>query len=638
MFGNIICNLLFMISFILALSTGFYIVGKFFTKLLRLPNINSASFTISVGISSLTFFSYYINKFNLSLIYFWIFLFSIAIAFLTINFKTFNLNIPSSQTNKNLLKLVFIISIYALLFSIQSMTSFRTSQIPVGTIMNFDIFYWSLLAEHIFVKTNFTNIIPGGDNILNYLYIDGWGSSLLLAFFSKILKISAIEAASYYSIFFLTLISLAIFELIQKIFHFKNSIAFILAFLTTGNTFLFFIAYNQFNSEIAATFYYLVGLFIIIYLINNTKKFLQSVLTLTFPLIGILLIYQSGFLVFSSFLILFYFISLMINQSLNQKTLSKMSYFLSIFFLAILLTMLLLPEFSLYTLRRTFVVVNVVLDGWEMPLLSPFILFSIPELGILPDTLNSQLMKYIGTISILLLLLILACKMTYRLNKTIYNESIGIVLFFGFSLSAYFVLYCIKGDAYQVWKFAGFTILPISFVFISAVISPFYYSKSNHGLHKNILFIFLTIICFFMLKYPFKNKEIYLYNDKIQQLNQIRETLHKNLTWQNIVIATENDTQMLAINLFSNKYKLYPLIKAHRFAGIPTSELIRSLDSQQSVAIVQSQCYPDIPNHFATKQFKVISLNQLYFITPTKSECIHFNNLKPLDYISSEWV
>jgi hypothetical protein len=521
------------------------------------------------------------------------------------------------------------------------MISFRTVEIPVGTIMNFDIFYWSLLAEHVFVKTNFMHIMPGGENILKYLYIDGWGSSFLLAFMSKLIHKTSIETTTYYTIFFLTLINLTIFELIQKIFHFRNKIAFTLTFLTAGNTFLFFIAYNQFNSEIAATFYYLVSIFVLIHLSTQRQleNNLKNILMMLFPLLGILLTYQSGFLVFSSFLIIFGLIStFFIDPPFHFKKMLMRSHLLLITIIAIFFILVLLPEFAFHTVNRTFFVLQTLVGGWQMPLLSPFILFSIPELGVLPEGLNIHLMRYAGMITFLLLLLFLACKISYRLTHDLYKNFMSLVLFFCFSLLSYFLLYSIKGDAYQVWKFAGFTVLPISFIFLSVLISPFYYSKNNSALYQNILFVIFAIICFFMIKYPFKNKEIYLYNNKVQQLKLIKEVLNKDSSVQNIVIATENDSQMLAINFLANEYKLFPLIKPHHFAELPTKQLINRLNAKNSVVIVQAQCYPNISHYFSTNQFKIITLNQFYSTVPNNPTCININYLKPLNDISSEWV
>ena len=98
--------------------------------------------------------------------------------------------------------------------------------------MNYDIFYWSLLADHLQYIQNFSHIVPGGQAVLNYFSIDAWGTSFILAFIAKCLQCTAIEAIPYFqAIFFLVLISLVIFEMIQMVFHYNKKISFFIAFL-----------------------------------------------------------------------------------------------------------------------------------------------------------------------------------------------------------------------------------------------------------------------------------------------------------------------------------------------------------------------------------------------------------------------
>lgn len=633
-----IYNAISIIVFVSVLTVAFYLCGTFFIKILRLPNLRSNSFIIATGMSCITFLSYYADKLSIPLINFIVIMLLIITVFL-LGYSIKN-NFQNKYNIRQIAISIYTLPAFALLFTLQAMIAFKTVLMPVGTIMNFDIFYWSLLAEHVFGGHNFKNIIPGGENLLNFLYIDGWGTYFLLGLMSKLLKISPIETAPYYTIYFLTLIGLAIFEIIKKIFYFRNGIAFILSFLTAGSTFLFFIAYNQFDAELAATFYYLVGIFIVIYLAKQRWRlnFKNSVLLTLLPLLGIFLVYQSGFLVFFIFLTGFCVLSIGIKSFKTQSMLSAICHSLLVFTTAIIIIMLLLPEFTLHLFNRIFFVLTIHLDGWQMPLLSPFILFSIPDLGVLPDELGLQLIKYIEVVLLLVLLLILAFSITKRLTKHLYKNFIGTILLFCSSLIVYFLLYYINGNSYQVWKFAGFTILPVSFIFLSVLISPIYYSKYNRKYSRYFLFCLLFLICIFVVKYPFKNKQLFLYTEQIAQLQIIKKELIKNKAIKNIVIATKNDAQMMVIDLFAGQFRLFPLIKVHRFTETPNYLAIRQLDQNKTVALVLSQCYPGYSEYPTINQFKIISLNKFISTTPLQSECLTLDRLNLLTGISTEWL
>ena len=209
---TVACSCMTMVVFVPVIAGMFYLYGFFFLQLLRLPNIGS-SFVIAVGMTSVIFFGWYVYKIGIPLTNYIISFFFVAVSLFGIYFRN---NLKNSlQTDcfsfVRAHRTIFALLFFALLFTLQALIAFSSTTNPIGSIGNNDIFTWSLMAEQLLGAPGLLNIFPGGSKVANAIKIDSWGTYFILAFISKFVRLSAIEATPYFTVYALTLIGLVFF-------------------------------------------------------------------------------------------------------------------------------------------------------------------------------------------------------------------------------------------------------------------------------------------------------------------------------------------------------------------------------------------------------------------------------------------
>lgn len=595
---------------IVSMITGlFYLYGLFFMKALRLPNLGSHALVTAIGVITVTYIGWYCHTLGILMTNYLLVIFGVGIILLGLYLRkmlTQRIYPIDNKYFKDFNPSFYLLPLFASLLSIQSMIAFHSVTPLVGTNGNEDIYYWSLMADKMLGNMIPSNIFPGssyeGD-------IDSWGTYFLLGTVSKWVGITTIESTPYFIVFSLSLISMSIFELIRKIFKFNTIISFLLTFLVSAGSFMFYIAYNNFYSELLATFMYLVGLWTIMQVVNKSfpLSFLKSVLLITLPLLGILLVYQSGFLVFSVFELCYLLILVFCKYSKinsRSKLFSELGYFLLIFMFALFLSFMFLPEIAFYLFKRIPLVAGSP-SGWPLPLISPLYLFSIPVPQLFPKIIGQKWDYFFAVISVVLLIY-----SYYRCTKKEDLENlpdlIGFIVFFCFSLVIYFLIYLLKGDIYQVWKFSAYVLLPIGFLFLGLVVLDFNQIFVMFRLYRFILLITLILGAGFVLIQTRKS-EILSISNEINQLKLIKKKLNEDVRIQQILLATNAGSEtVLAYNLLEDQYRVFPLAKA--YLSNNTQLLLDERESRKTGVLVKNKCYPDFSG-ISTDKYKVISVD-----------------------------
>jgi len=570
----------------------FNLFGNFFVKIARLPTFNSNSFLISVGMVGITFFGRYIDQTNISLINYLTIIFSISLVVIV---YIIILTIRSQENKSSFIFLnydFYLFPCFVLFFTLQSLIAFKTAVNPIGLIGNNDIYNWSLTADHLLGEPGYFNVIPSGKDIGKDLLINSWGTYFILAFISNLVSLTAIESTSYFTIFYQSVIALISYEIVRQLFHFNRITSFLIALLSCLGAFLFYIDYNNFYGEIIATFFYLVGILIIIKCTESVTElsFIKKVLLVSIPLIGMLLVYTNGFVLFSLFLIFWSFVLVTVNcPNSFYLRLSEIKIWVCIFGCAILMIGLLLPKLFYYTIQWSFGIANVA-AGWHLPLISPFTLVNFPGITQnFPGDLSTNLIQYIFEMSVLFLLLTFSYLNLRRKTPQYHLGIFSIMVFFCISLTVYFVGYAVKGDTYQVWKAAAFLIMPLGFVFSAMMISNIYYFTKDNWFIRQFTIALLVPFCFFSLLQPGIFPYLSL-RSEINQLKLIKKSLKNQPEIENIVLGIKSpqDT-ILAFNVLSSRnIQLFPVTATFISPADPAS--INQLDSAKTRILVYSRC------------------------------------------------
>lgn len=639
---------LFLVAIISGLAGSFYLYGHFFMKRMRLPDLGSDSYIIAVGMTVTIFLGWYVYKAGLSIDHYIAVVFSGAIVLLLFELINNRKKIRQYMQLSTLSSrpLIIVIPLFALLFAVQALIAFRSATYPIGSIGNNDIYTWSILADQLLGSAGYWHVFPDGKNVMALVEIDAWGTVFSLAEIAKLLQVLAMEAAPYFIVFCLVLIASVLFELIKRVFKFNSFVSFMIALLTSGGAFFFYIAYNYFFGELLATFFYLVVIFTLYHLIDCSQRVMitdrsllplaeelrmrvtKKALVLTVPLLGIFLVYQSGFLAFVTFSLLLCVLSVSaIHIKKPFLLIKELIHWFGLVFCACLFIACLLPELAVHTVRRTLLVASAG-AGWPLGLISPFYLFSLPCKGTFPGQLGHYLVQYGVVLFVAFSLLFLFYRLAKSQNSKRTSSQLGLILYFCFSLLIYYVLYFLKGDTYQVWKLLAYVELPISFIFLSVLIAPFYYSKTGTFFQKSLPYG-LAFMCFFVV--TMQPVKMHLSLDSLSSglthLKRAKTVLDQQVGIDQIVLATRPYGEtMTAFNLLAKDYKLYPLSTSYLAPAGP--ELIKQLDEKRTYVL---QCAPEEKGGFGNGDYTLVPLKE--FLRGSLRDHSFHNDVLTLDEV-----
>ncbi len=562
------------VLFVSALTVGFYLSGRLLLRSLGLFYTESASVVIACGVAGVVGAGWYAYRLGVP---FQLYIF--AAVFLVLSFSARDI-IVRLTCRKPLPKAFYAVLVLILAFSVQSLLCFRPMGISVGTIANSDFYHYSLLAEHLLGNAGYDNIISGVSATYHHP-IDVFGVFFMLAVMSVFFARSALESTPVFTIFCLSMIGLAMFDVIIKMFRFKDSVALLISLLVTAGSFMFYIAYNGFYAQLLSIIFYLTAVCQILYVPELYRSGpLRTILFCALPFAGILLAFQAGFLVFSSCVVLFGIVYLLFSFP------DKKMYML-IPIAGCLAALALFPEVAYYTVQRT-MAVSSAHDGWPLPLLSPVYLLSIPVFAKFPGHIG-KLSDYLVAFFAFAAVSMTAFAIYKKDDPEISRGYLASGLFFCVLMYAYLAAYAVRGNIYQVWKFASFVILPISFLFLSFVVLICQKKVADQKLANKVLVCVLACCVVFVVTLPARRKLEPL-NRRIEGMKNARRLLYKKRI-NNLVLATEPwGETLMAFNVFSSGFKLFPLLKIYN----PPADmsLIKELPFKESAVLADSGRVP----------------------------------------------
>ena len=592
------------------LAGGFYLIGRSVFTLLRLPAIESSSITIAAGLASTTLIGWYAYRLGIPLnsLIIIIFLFTLALFMFSLRRCVTTRSIYPSNS-------LYALPLFTLAFSVQAIITFGFANDPIGTLGNNDIYDWSNLANYILGLPGYDNVFTIDGGTAQQYRIDSFGTFYILALSAKFISSTPLEATTVFTILSLSLIALSIFDLVKTSFYFKDRVSFGVALLVTAGSFFFYIAYNNFYGQILATFFYLSIISSLLHIEklnseSNRIGFIKRILLPLFPLLGILLAYQSGFLVFAVFSIIFCFIHIAIINIYSEEpatAMSRSNILLLPFLASILLALALLPELSWHTAQRTLAVKDA-LNGWPLPLISPKYLLSIPSLRAFPAS-SGNIIKYILILSASGFIFTFAYFTAKRHSKIIASRFVILSMLFLASLLAYLLAYYLKGGIYQVWKFAAFVVLPMSFMFYVSCALLMQQSKIHDGLLRKLLMPLIITGCVFLVIVSPSKLRLESISHKIEQMKESRDILLKSGI-DNIVLndMTYGET-MMAFNILSNDFRLYPIVPS--YVQPVDNSLVQQLNPDNTRVLVSSKCYASHDNQANDGEYTIIQLDEM---------------------------
>lgn len=594
---------------ITVLAGGFYLIGRAIFNLLKIPT-EASSIAIASGIATVSFFGWYAYRFDISLS-----AFVLGIFFLATTLLLLTLRKCWKIGHINCLSSFFTLSFFALAFSVQSLIAFNTTNNPIGAMGNNDIYDWSILAEHLLGMPGYDNVFTGNGESAQQHRIDSFGTFFIIAICAKFIGTSSLEASTIFTIFCLSLIGLSIFDIVKKMFCFKNGISFGIALLVSAGSFFFYIAYNSFYGQLLATFFYLTTINSLLHIaISNNKsvplKFVERVALPLFSLIGILIVYQSGFFVFMVFSAAFCIIYSIFGNSNNYKfaLITQRTRLLLIpLFVGIFLAIILLPELALHTVQRT-IAVKGSLDGWPLPLISPAYLFSIPVSSAFPSLLGEPI-QYVFALIGMGFIFVFAYLAVKKHSAEIAAIFLVLITFFCLSITAYILAFYLKGGIYQVWKLAAFVVLPMSFVFYVSCILIFQYSTISSVLIKKLLVPVIICGCLVVLIITPSKLELKSISFTIEQFKATKRILLNNGIENVVLDAMGYSETMMAFNILSNNFKLFPLVRT--YVQPINRSLVQKLNTEKTRVLVNSECYFGNIGQNNHNEYEIIQLDEM---------------------------
>lgn len=484
----------------------------------------------------------------------------------------------------NFFKNYFLLFFISIVFFIFNLIILKSTAVIPSHVYNNDIYYWLYNAGQILGQVNLANILPLKALALpDIFYKETIGVNLAIAFLGVSLhKLVFLASPIYLGIFF-SWISITMLELLTLLFSLRRKPAIIIALIVTCGAFFQFFIYAFFASELYSIFTFLNLLYISFSQHLNHKRFsFLAVALKLFPLLSLLIIgYQAGFIpFFFAFVIDTIILVLGTSLSLSQVVVQLKKILLSIL-MAFILAILCYPNIIPYLCQRILSAATGP-AGWPFPLFNVFYLFSLP----FPLPLSVALSKVfpvlsnttISFISIVIGLVTMFFLIKRISQKKFPDSNIRIIwssgMMFTVAILLYLLAYTIKGDIYQVGKFASYTIMPISFIpiAIGAIWIRNIFSKKEQMQSNKFYSCFLPLAAIFALSVSFLimathrisgENDLTVFNELrsfSDQLNGVKTLI--------LDLSPYRET-MIAFNALSKKYTLIPLNQTYLPTAIP---------------------------------------------------------------------
>jgi hypothetical protein len=245
----------------------------------------------------------------------------------------------------------------------------------------------------------------------------------------------------------------------------------IIALGLVGGNFYNFLSFSGYYGHLYALICFIIGLSTILSLGAN-NKLKQKVLSLFFPILFLFTGYQAPFVIFFSLLV---FVSFL--QGLFIKSFEKQLFFVRLKYIIkdnilpliipLAIALIILPQLTYQAIKRMIQAATQI--GMKPEgLIDPFI-FSGASFVNESLYLSNSVATPLSYLFFLLPIIFLAIIIFFNKDQNVIPATVNInlkciTILFIICITLYLISFNIFGDTYQVFKFAGYSVLPISFI------------------------------------------------------------------------------------------------------------------------------------------------------------------------------
>jgi hypothetical protein len=388
-----------------------------------------------------------------------------------------------------------------------------TSELEPWLSGNMDYYLWIIMSDYwlgIFDPAKYAI----SDFAAHLRNMDAFGSDIFFGYFVSSLSKTSFMGSPAYLIAIYSTIGSFIYLIVNRILKLDYRLALLISLFMVLSNFMIYLGICGLFPHLLALFCYLNCVYVVLQ--NESKTFKEYTISLIPPILLLYLSYQAAFLIFMFLLFCFLCINIYI-QKINQDgnpsttTLFLIKRHILPFGTAIIISILLVPQIFGIFISRSILSLS---QGasYGLGLVDPFLFSGIPLYNESLDlqSSNSNIASYL--IFAIVLLVIYVVNRRFIRQKNILDEHQihlkAILYMFIFSIGIYLIVYGIIGDKYQVWKFAAYSILPLSFL----PICIFFLCISNIFKAKKYIFIVVIVVSIILILTPAFMSKLSFYN------------------------------------------------------------------------------------------------------------------------------
>ncbi|MDR1165977.1 MAG: hypothetical protein LBO66_08990 [Deltaproteobacteria bacterium] len=337
---------------------------------------------------------------------------------------------------------------------------------------NHDYYAWLFCADYWRGFVDLTQYGLAADSF--FATWDSFGTDVFMGFWGAARGEMTVSAVGGIAVTLFALTGATLYAIIASVFKLPRFWAFALALGLAAGDFWVFLFYFGFFGQALALFAFLT----VVYVILNTPadlSFRESAFYLFFPFLFLYAFYVPAFLAFVSFalaLLAFrgYFAA---SEAPVARKIALAVRGVWPGLAALLVSLLTLPRITVNLARRLHSVATQE-EGFGLGLLDPAFFAGTPR-GVGGETPQVEGVTGIDWLVYLLAVAALYLCLWKGPGPKLAAENAGkmkaALALFALSIAAYLAGYWLLGDIYQIWKFATYSILPLSFLFSAALFS-----------------------------------------------------------------------------------------------------------------------------------------------------------------------
>jgi hypothetical protein len=519
---------------------------------------------------------------------------------------------------------LFLISLLtAVIFSFFYSAIWPSGRMDFWMFSSADYYNWSLACDFWLGRVD-TDIIrlTGGNQLQMY---DSFGSSLIFGLFSVASGQSALWAIPGFLATVAVWTTTAIMALIRRLFGFGLWPSWLLALGVTGGAFFNYQIFMGLVGQMVAGLAFLAALDELM-AGGRGKPRSHDVTRALIPVLLLFLAYPGGF--FAYFAVLTMAACLIgFFRSETGPLVSRISGAsragVGTLVLVLLLCLLLAPFEGFHLFTRSLATYSQK-AGWLLPLISPWLVSGLPVFD--HAHFLDETVIWSGPLYALLIPAVLALSWSlWRRpgpDRPAGGEPgsprpgpdkpaiVAIALTFVISILGYIFVYFFRGNSYQVWKFASFCALPLSFIF-PALLYHLFLTNFNKILKKVLIFVFIIVLLFIpyrlSLYRPITSfaEKFYLVKPPYEYINIISSILSNIEPGSTILIDIVDDTELFLTMEFFKTIKFFNPILLNpnwAFFSVPIGNYGDPLRNDNYVIISRSD-FPGLFNgHNTTRE------------------------------------